>query len=471
MSKATIYHMDVREGLKQIPDHSVHCVITSPPYMALRNYGIADSIWGGDPDHAHEWGAVGAPHHKGQVPQTKWKGMTEVAEIQNAGTGSYCRCGAWKGVLGGEPSLLEYIAHLVELFAELKRVLHPSGTFWLNLGDSYQHNGPQPSTGLHRRNGVPLPETYKRKPLFKSKKQLGMVPARVALALQDDGWILRQDIIWAKGLSFCPSYSGSVMPESITDRAVWAHEHLFHFSVADRYYYDLEGCREPYAESTKAEVGRGIYTGQAQKEYAAAGAQNPSDVKRRVLASVEAGRGRNLRNVWVIAKEPLKEAHFASFPTKLVEPVVRLGSSEHGCCPKCYAPYVRNLVKEPVPDDVRAAFEAGRIATEHDLGRGDGYTHRKPNHRRKVLREGWVAGCDCGAGVQPCVVLDPFNGSGRAGVVATRLGRNYIGIERKQEYVDIACRLIGAEMEKGGGGEIDVIEGEEASNAATTILA
>lgn len=398
-----IINADVVEGLRSIPDHSVHVVVTSPPYLALRRYaGGAGRTW-----------ADGS-----------------------------------SGIFGEEKNPAAYVQHSVEIFTELKRVLHPSGTFWLNVGDSYQHGGPQPSTGLHKRNGVPLPETYKRDRVFKSKKQLGMIPARVAIALQDDGWILRQDIIWAKGLSFCPSYSGSVMPESIVDRAIWSHEHLFHFAINDRYYYDIDGCREPYAESTRAEAEKG-YKGSAVKDYEAAGAQNPSEVKRRVLEGVREGNGRNLRNVWVVPKEPLKEAHFAAFPTKLVEPVIKLGSSEKGCCPSCYAPWNRNLIREKVPDNVRIKFEASRLATRADTGRTDGHTGRKPHYRRKILGEGWVQGCKCDPLPPiPCTVLDPFSGSGRSGIVAVRLGRTYLGVDASEEYCEMSTRLIQAEVDK-----------------------
>lgn len=393
--------MDVVEGIRSIPSGSVHCVVTSPPYLALRRYA-------------------------GITPRTWEDGSSSV--------------------LGEEPNLYVYVQHMVEVFRELKRVLHPTGTFWLNIGDSYQHGGPQPSTGVHKRNGVPLPEDYKRMPIFKSKKQLGMVPARVAIALQEDGWILRQDIIWAKGLSFCPSYSGSVMPESIVDRAIWSHEHLFHFALNDKYFYDIEGCKEPYADSTKRDAAT-QYTGRGRKLYADAGVQNPSDVKRRVLESVAGGSGRNLRNVWVIPKEPLKEAHFAAFPTKLVEPVVKLGSSAYGCCPSCYAPWERVTTKEPVPAHIQAQFEASRSATTNDTGRTDGYTARKPNYRRRTLGEGWRPTCLCGINeVVPARVLDCFSGSGRAGIVATRLGRDFIGIDASAEYCDIARRVIKKEV-------------------------
>lgn len=402
---------DVLEGLRTLPDASIHCCVTSPPYLALRRYA-------------------------GAVP-TVWSDGT-----------SY--------VLGEEPNLHLYIDHLVEIFDGVRRVLRPDGTFWLNLGDSYQHGGPQPSTGLHKRNGVPLPEEYKRDKTFKSKKQLGMIPARTAIALQEAGWILRQDIIWAKGLSFCPSYSGSVMPESIQDRAVWSHEHLFQFAKQDKYFYDINGCREPYADSTIRDYQRGEYNGRGRKPYADALAQNPSDVKRRVLASLSAGNGRNLRNVWVIGKEPLREAHFAAFPTKLIEPIVKLATSQHGVCPTCLSSWSRNLVKESTPEHILQEFRAARERTVSDTGRGDGYTARKPQYRRRVLRDGWVPGCGCGGDpsadsastVIPATVLDIFSGSGRAGIAATRLGRSYIGVDASHDYTTIGERLIRAEASK-----------------------
>jgi hypothetical protein len=181
-----------------------------------------------------------------------------------------------------------------------------------------------------------------------------------------------------------------------------------------------------------------------------------------VLRSIAGGTGRNLRNVWVIAKEPLKEAHFAAFPTKLVEPVVRLATSEKGCCSRCYAPWRRKTVREAVPADIQAQFNAARIATVGDTGRTDGHTHRKPNYRRRILGTGWEPTCECGLGdTIPTTVLDPFCGSGRAGIVATRLGRHFIGIDASAEYCAIAERAVGAEHVLSGreavGPEVDVV--------------
>lgn len=385
------------EGLRSLPDASVHCCLTSPPYYALRNYGIP--------------------------PQTWADGVT---------------C-----VLGEEPTMQGFIVHLTEVFEEVKRVLHPSGTLWINMGDSYQHAGPQPSTGIHARNGVPLPSSFKRTKTFRSKKQLGMVPARMAIALQDKEWIVRQHIAWVKGCSFLSSFSGSVMPESIQDRPIWAWESVYMLSKQDKYYYDKDGNLEPYAESTRAEAGK-AYKGQARKDYEAAGAQNPSDVKRRVLESVTQGGGRNLRNVWVIPKEPFSGGHFATWPSKLCSTIIGVGASRKGCCPSCLAPWERVTHKEEVPAHIQAQFEASRLFTTQDTGRTDGYTARKPNYRRRILGEGWRPTCTCEAGDPiPCTILDPFSGgSGRTAIQAHKLGADFIGIEVNPEYVAMATALI-----------------------------
>lgn len=387
-----IINADVFEGLRQIPDHSVSMVVTSPPYYGLRVYGIPPRTW-------------------------------------SDGTIS---------VLGEESSVQLYVQHIVEVFRELKRVLHPSGTFWLNIGDCYAGGGKHIEHIKYANCEKPTRAKQKRM----SGKQLLMVPARLALALQADGWLLRQDLIWAKGVSFCPSFSGSVMPESTRDRCTWSHEHVFQFALSDRYFYDIDGCREPLAASTIKQLER-PYKGTGTKDYAGAKAQNPSDVKRRVLDRLNQD-GRNLRTVWIIAKQNFKGSHMATFPEKLIEPIVKLGTSEKGNCPQCYAPWERKTIREPVPAHIQAQFEASRVATVADTGRTDGHTHRKPNYRRKVLGTEWVPSCTCASKGDPisATVLDPFCGSGRAGIVATKLGRRFIGIDQSVEYCRMAQHAI-----------------------------
>ena len=144
----------------------------------------------------------------------------------------------------------------------------------------------------------------------------------------------------------------------------------------------------------------------------------------------------------MIPKQNFPGAHFATFPEKLVEPVVKLATSEKGVCEVCLEPWRRRVVREAVPADVQARFEAARAVTARETGRTDGHTSKRPNYRRKVLREEWVAGCQCGRGIVPSTVMDIFSGSGRAGLVATRLGRSFIGIDANPEYCEMARKAI-----------------------------
>jgi DNA modification methylase len=225
-----IHHGDVRDVLPTLDAKSVQCVITSPPYWGLRDYGVT-------------------------------------------------------GQIGLEPTPDDYVQTMVEVFREVKRVLRDDGTLWLNLGDAFQD------------------------------KQLLGQPWRVAFALQADGWYLRSDIIWAKGVSFCPSYSGSVMPESVTDRPTKSHEYLFLLTKSPRYYYDADAVRENWADDRN-----GAANGQNwdRPETQTASPRRPQ------LAPKTTGR--NLRSVWTINPQPFSEAHFATFPTALVEPCIKAGS-------------------------------------------------------------------------------------------------------------------------------------------------
>ena len=305
---------DVIEGLRSIPDQSVQCVVTSPPYHGLRSYS---------------------------VPPRQWGDGTE-------------------SVLGEESTLELYVQHLVEIFGEMKRVMHPSGTFFLNMGDSHLHGGPQPSTGLHRANETPLPTKYKRK-TSGSKKQLGMIPARVALALCDDGWILRQDNIWHKP---------GGMPESVKDRTTTAHEHVFHFVLQDKYYYDADAIAEPIAQSSWKRYRKVLENNEQydpeKHKHGAGNNPSPMEVLTRGAARMLAKGTRNKRSVWRIPIQPFHGLHFACFPEKLVEICVK-------------------------------------------------------------------AGCPHGG-----TVLDPFCGSGRAGIAAQRLGRHFIGIDANRSYCEMA---------------------------------
>jgi DNA modification methylase len=195
------------------------------------------------------------------------------------------------GQLGLEATPEAYVTALVEVFREVNRVLRDDGTVWLNLGDSFQD------------------------------KQLLGIPWRVAFALQADGWYLRSDIVWAKGVSFCPSYSGSVMPEPVRDRPTRAHEYLFLLSKSSKYYYDADAVKEPARHAgTKISLGAKSMS----KRSATGLGVKPSG--NALADSWTVGTGRNLRSVWTIKTQPNPDAHFATFPTALVEPCVKAGS-------------------------------------------------------------------------------------------------------------------------------------------------
>jgi DNA modification methylase len=200
-----------------------------------------------------------------------------------------------EGQIGLEATPEAYVDPLVEVFREVKRVLRDDGTVWLNLGDS-----------------------------FKDKQLIG-IPWRVAFALQADGWYLRSDIVWAKGVSFCPSYDGGAMPESVKDRPSKAHEYLFLLSKSSKYYYDADAVKERCSESNIDDFikrktlnnkgkGDGTYETVRPDLCRSRAAYMPNDYKR------------NLRSVWTIGLKPHSDAHFATFPMKLVEPCVKAGS-------------------------------------------------------------------------------------------------------------------------------------------------
>lgn len=444
--RAQILCGDVMDVLDQLPSQSVHTIITSPPYYGLRDYGIPPRVWGGDAACPHDWTDG---NRRFQVPGGTAKQRSNAGSGEGI-VGQYATCGAcgaWRGCLGLEPTLGAYLEHLTEVFRRAKRVLRDDGTLWLNLGDSYAGGGRHDEPRIYKAaDGGHKPRRAKQQTL--TGKDLLMVPARAAIALQDDGWVLRQDNIWAKGLSFCGAYSGSVMPESTRDRTTWAHEHIFHMAKGTKYFYDIDAGKEPYADSTLQQLRR-PYAGRGRKAYDRAGVQNPSDVKRRVLDGASTGNGRNLRNVWVIPKQPFKAAHFATFPEALVTPIIQLATSEKGCCTACGMPRVRHVLREAVPQGVRDAFEAARVVSAGHTGRSDGHTQGKPNYRREVLGVEWKDGCECGAETVPCTVLDIFAGSGRCGIAAIKLGRDFLGIDVNPEYVQMAqaaLREAGAEV-------------------------
>lgn len=254
---------DVRETLRGVADQSVHCVVTSPPYFGLRDYGMA-------------------------------------------------------GQIGLEPTPDAYVAEMVAVFRDVRRVLRDDGTLWLNLGDSYAGGGKggNPPTSPHqmqRTNAGSLSmqssETHGRKQLFGLKpKDLIGIPWRVAFALQADGWYLRSDIIWHKP---------NPMPESVTDRPTKSHEYLFLLTKSERYYYDADAIAEPALNA-----GKEVHTnGNDGMAHNSDGNRTRDGFRR----GVTVGDTRNKRTVWTVPTAPFKGAHFATFPPALIEPCILAG--------------------------------------------------------------------------------------------------------------------------------------------------
>jgi len=262
----TVYLGDCREVMATMEPESVHCVVTSPPYWGLRDYGEA-------------------------------------------------------GQLGLEPTPEAYVESMVAVFREVRRVLRSDGTVWLNLGDSYAHSTDQMPAhrgvlddGSRRFSGATSLRIHGLKP-----KDLVGIPWRVAFALQADGWYLRSDIIWAKP---------NPMPESVTDRPTKSHEYLFLLTKSPRYYFDADAVREP-AEYGRREwsdvesVMAAVTTGNEKRPTR--GIRRKSSV-----TGGDPSAGRNIRSVWTIATQPYPGAHFATFPRALVEPCIKAGCPQDG---------------------------------------------------------------------------------------------------------------------------------------------
>lgn len=291
----------VLDILKQMESESVQCVVTSPPYWGLRDYGIEPQIWDAVEGCKHEWNELILKGEARINEAISGMGMSisprktnPEAFLKVEHKHAFCLyCNAWRGSLGLEPTPELYVKHIVEIFRGIKRVLRDDGTLWLNLGDSY-------AGSVKGTNEIGL------KP-----KDLCGIPWLVALALRADGWWLRSDIIYSKK---------NPMPESVHDRPTKSHEYIFLLTKSAKYFFDQDAVREAHLHPEKNQISRNktgaqeqAFMGNAPTNLGRCG-NNPS--------------GRNIRTVWTIATQPFSEAHFATFPCKLVEPCVKAGSRE-----------------------------------------------------------------------------------------------------------------------------------------------
>jgi DNA modification methylase len=250
-----------------------------------------------------------------------------------------------------------------------------------------------------------------------------MIPARVALALQADGWYLRSDIVWAKP---------NPMPESVTDRPTKAHEYLFLLAKSARYFYDAEAIKEEASDTSGWAKQRA--TGVDTWQYSVRAANADLGIRNGISSGFGERGARNRRTVWTVATQPCPLAHFATMPPALVEPCIKAGTSERGCCPVCGAPWERVVEKERQP---RGDAFGRKDIGEYDHGQaGAPYMETVAAHTL-----GWQPTCGCPEHEPvPCVVLDPFGGAGTTMLVADRLGRHGVGVELSGEYTRMARR-------------------------------
>jgi DNA modification methylase len=355
------------DKLKHLQEQSINTCITSPPYWGLRDYGESDQL-----------------------------GLEETPE--------------------------EFVNNLVLLFREVKRVLRDDGTLWLNLGDSYagpkgNNRGKGAGGGQERGKLLGFDNIKTKVPDGLKQKDLVGIPWRVAFALQQDGWYLRQDIIWHKP---------NPMPESVKDRCTKAHEYIFLLSKSPKYYFDNEAIKE------HAKFPDGPNSPQNIKK----GKGGYGMDTRGVLSKIGALSKKNKRSVWTVTTKPFKGAHFATFPQDLIESCVLAGCPEK-ICVECDTPYKRkvNIKRTPrwelSPDDPR--YRPSKYDTEYDKLNG--------NTRFNVSEIedlGLKKQCDCETNeTKPGTVLDPFGGSGTTGIVANSHNRNAILVELNPDYVDI----------------------------------
>lgn len=333
-----LYNGHVLDILKSIPDESVYTCITSPPYWGLRDYNTDPVIWDGKPSCDHEWKEIKGTKNIGRDDEYcggKQYSMS-ATERKHPRNSNFCtKCNAWKGQLGLEPTPELYVKHITDIFREVRRVLKPDGTLWLNIADSYSTTPPgnkennkslsqsicEKTNDKRRHTGIPKS--------IKAKNLIG-IPWMTAFSLRDDGWYLRSDIIWHKP---------NPMPESVKDRPTKSHEYIFLMAKSKMYYYDYEAIKEPAKD-----------WGQRDRTLMRNGTTDPL-LKHHGLEDCDfAEKGKNKRSVWTVNTKPFSEAHFAVFPPELIRPCILAG------CPK----------RESVLDPFFGSGTVGYVAEEED---------------------------------------------------------------------------------------------------------
>jgi len=374
---ATIHTGDVREVLPELPESSVHMCMTSPPYFGLRDYGDDDQI-------------------------------------------------------GLEESLDAYVSELVQVGDDLRRVLRDDGSWWLNLGDSYAGSGrgawdKDDNKESWSFNGGEAPE---RDTNLKRKNKM-LVPHRVAIALQSNGWVVRNDVTWVKP---------NPMPSSVKDRLNTTTEQIFLLTPQPDYWFDLDAIREAHAGSSMQRISQNNGNPVNNPEDV----NHPDGMHNFNPDELCHPAGKNPGDVFEVTTKPFPEAHFAVYPPALCEKPIK-ASCPPKVCVNCGAPYEREVDREPGEYDYSDRDEL----MSDDAGRkaASGTQTKTPTAEFK----GWSQTCDCDTDdTEPGIVLDPFAGAGTTLLKAKELGRQFVGVELNPEYADMARARVGLDVDDPG---------------------
>ncbi len=410
--------------LREMQADSVQCVVTSPPYWGLRRYdGEQQVVWGGDADCEHEW--TSRRYYREQSTGRHGReafsapGPENVQRLKAARwrEDAICvHCGAWRGAFGLEPTPELYVEHTVQILREIRRVLRPDGIVWWNLGDTFF--GSWGNYGSRKGRQRSIQQEHFARPGWEGNtdrppmsgvhsslkpKDMCLIPFRVALAAQEDGWWIRSVVIWNKL---------NPMPESVKDRPTEGHEYVLLLAKSERYFYDADAVREPYSEQTSWEP----YVPRYQKDATGTLAQPPGDTKSRIREKGPNPLGANLRSVWRFSTVGYPGAHFAVFPPELPRRCILAGSPPKVCA-DCGAPWQRQTQRE-VDNTGYPNGPGGNYAAK---GRPPGGQERDDSStlgkvaRYRVTTLGWQPTCTChGEPEKVVMTCEQCGGSGRA---------------------------------------------------------
>jgi site-specific DNA-methyltransferase (adenine-specific) len=424
---------DALTELKKLPSESISCIMTSPPYWALRDYGIdVETIWDAKDSCEHEWITKERYVHRGSAPNTVHGAILAGGlEVDWKTKDGFCsKCGAWKGQLGLEPTFDLYIKHLCDIFDEAKRVLRKDGTCWVNLGDTYYsisggkfQNDNVGSSNNNKLSGLSDTNKLKGGDELESKN-LCNIPARFSIEMQNRGWILRNVIIWHKP---------NCMPSSVKDRFTVDFEYIFFFVKSKKYWFETQYEPSQYEDREQrrkygwhGNTNRGYPSG--PQNHMNTHFQNPKAIK----SVIE--NGRNKRAVWRICPKPFKEAHFAVYPEELCETPIKAGCPEF-ICKKC------GKAREKIYESKGTGIDYSNNSN-YEKQVPDGITRNAQHKVNAEYRYKGLSNCNCNAGFESGIVLDMFMGAGTTALVSLKQNKRFIGIELQPKYIEIAMKRL-----------------------------